>query len=199
MKKAELSIAFRKISEIMRENRQYLIELDQRNGDGDLGISMDNGFRAVAAMLDKTQEEDLGRIFMESSKAFNAAAPSSLGTILSIGMKGMAKALKGRSECSLAEMAEAMEIGITNIMEKAESKAGEKTILDTLIPAVQAMKENIGDEQLFKKVYEAAEAGAESTRNMKSVHGRAAYYGDKSIGLVDGGAIAGALIFKALQ
>ena len=74
------------ISSAMEENREYLISLDQQNGDGDLGISMDEGFKAVLALLDKEEEEDLGRLFMKASKAFNEAAPSSLGTILSIAM-----------------------------------------------------------------------------------------------------------------
>ena len=63
--------AMKYISNAMTENRDYLIELDQQNGDGDLGISMSNGFNAVADFLVKGEEKDLGKLFMKSSAIFN--------------------------------------------------------------------------------------------------------------------------------
>lgn len=192
--------AFARISATMAENRQHLIELDQRNGDGDLGISMDDGYRAVAAWLAETTETDLGKAFMRCSSIFNESAPSSLGTITSIFLMAMAKALRGKTEASLAESAAAMEAGVAAVMEKAKSKPGEKTILDAVYPAVRALSDNVaaGSAAAFKRAAEAAEAGSESTKAMRSVHGRAAYYGDKSIGIVDGGSVVGMLIFRSI-
>lgn len=189
---------YAKISKVMSEQREYLIELDQRNGDGDLGISMDNGFRAAYEAIAASDETDLGKLLLLASKTFNNEAPSSLGTILSIGMMGMAKSLKGKTDCTVAELGDAMNQGLLSIMDKAGSKPGEKTILDALVPAVDTMKQNSEASDVFMKAFEAAENGAMSTKNMRSVHGRAAYYGDQSIGLVDGGAIAATFIFKAL-
>ena len=189
------------ISSAMEENREYLISLDQQNGDGDLGISMDEGFKAVLALLDKEEEEDLGRLFMKASKAFNEAAPSSLGTILSIAMMGMAKELKGKTEAHHGDWRAAFEKGVAGIMEKAKSGPGEKTILDALIPGLEALKkaEALDPKAAFEKAFEAAEEGSERTREMKAVHGRAAYYGEKSIGLLDGGSVVGKLIFKGIR
>ncbi|MFH1511987.1 MAG: DAK2 domain-containing protein, partial [Bacillota bacterium] len=84
-----LKIAMRAISDTMKNSRSYLIELDQRNGDGDLGISMDEGFAAACASLDASGETDLGKLMIGAGKAFNEVAPSSLGTILSFMMMGM--------------------------------------------------------------------------------------------------------------
>ena len=190
--------AYRRISLCMKNQRDYLIELDQRNGDGDLGISMDNGFQAALDAMIKSESADLGLLLRAAARAFNEKAPSSLGTILSIGMMGMAKTLKGKDTCSISELADAMNAGIDSIIDKAGSKPGEKTILDALVPAVSAMKKFADDPTVMKKVQDAALQGAESTKEMRSVHGRAAYYGDQSIGIVDGGAIAASLIFKAL-
>ena len=89
MKACDVIEIFSYISEVMTQNKEYLIELDQQNGDGDLGISMSAGFNAVASYLKTTEEKDLGRLFMSCSSKFNEAAPSSLGTILSLGMMGM--------------------------------------------------------------------------------------------------------------
>ena len=201
MNKAELIQVFQSISSVMDKERDYLIELDQQNGDGDLGISMSNGFRAVLSYIQNTDESDLGKIFMKSSAAFNEAAPSSLGTILSFGMIGIAKALKGKAEADFSEMTIAMEQGIALIMEKAGSKPGEKTVLDALVPALDALKSNAssGSQIAFLRAAEAAAAGSESTKNMLSVHGRAAYYGEKSLGLLDGGSVAGRLIVEAIS
>jgi dihydroxyacetone kinase-like protein len=200
MNSNELKKVFTEISKVITENKDYLIQLDQQNGDGDLGISMSCGFHAVVSNLESLEEKDLGKVFMSCSSKFNEAAPSSLGTILSLGMMGMAKALKGKEDASLCEIADAMTQGLEKIMDKAKSKPGEKTILDALFPAVEALKANGEKDQktACKLAFDAAQAGSESTKAMKSVHGRAAYYGEKSIGLLDGGSVVGKLIFSGI-
>jgi dihydroxyacetone kinase-like protein len=184
----------------MTEHRDYLIGLDQQNGDGDLGVSMDEGYRSVSEALKKMEENDLGRVFMQMASVFNESAPSSLGTITSFGFMGMAKALKGKEEATIEELALAMEAGLARIMEKAQSKPGEKTILDSLHPAVEALLSNAQRPAIeaFTSALDAARSGANSTKLMQSVHGRAAYYGEKSIGLLDGGAEVGRLLFEAI-
>lgn len=201
MDRSALARAFSGISAVMDANKDYLIQLDQQNGDGDLGISMSDGYRAVSAYLSSSEEMDLGRLLLKSASLFNEAAPSSLGTITSFGLMGMAKALKGKTEVSLCEMADAILAGVNEIMNKAKSKPGEKTILDALVPAAESLKAHCGEGSpvAFQAAAEAARAGSESTRGMRSVHGRAAYYGDKSIGILDGGSVVGALIFKGIQ
>jgi len=187
------------ISVQMTENRDYLIELDQVNGDGDLGISMDDGYRAAAGFLAEAGEKDLGKLIMACGKVFNASAPSSLGTITTFGFMGMAKALKGKEEASFEEAALAMLAGVENIMAKAECKVGEKTFIDALYPGVQALVEYAGDPAAaVTKAAAAAAAGSEATRQMRAVHGRAAYSAERSIGILDGGSVVGALIFKGI-
>lgn len=197
----EFRSAFAAIAKGMAENRDALIALDQKNGDGDLGISMSSGFTAVADTVKKTDERDLGRVMMKAGSAFNEAAPSSLGTILSFGMMGMARALKGKTTCTLAEVADAMQNGLDLIMDKAGSKPGEKTILDALCPAVDVLKANAARDPktAWALAAEAAAQGSEKTKEMRSVHGRAAYYGDKSIGMLDGGSVVGKILFACVQ
>ena len=210
MNAQSLAGALLSISGLMAENRDYLVELDQQNGDGDLGVSMAAGFKAVSDYLEAASadgspagEKDLGKLFMKMSGIFNEAAPSSLGTIISIGLMGIARILKGKEEAGIEEISAAMEAGITAIMDKAKSKPGEKTILDALCPAIEVLKNSgadgsIAEAALWVKAAEAAAAGSESTKAMKSVHGRAAYYGEKSIGVLDGGSVVGKLIFDGI-
>ena len=91
--------------------------------------------------------------------------------------------------------------GVQKIMDKAGSKPGEKTILDSIYPAAESLlADRDGDfKEALRNAAEKAAEGSESTRSMKSVHGRAAYYGEKSIGLLDGGSVVGRLIFEALS
>lgn len=200
MNNQSLKKAISFIRQEMSEKSAYLIELDQQNGDGDLGISMKEGFRAADEYLAASDETDLGRLIMGMAGALNESAPSSLGTILFIGFMGMAKALKGKCEAGTLEAAEALAAGIDKIMEKAHSKPGEKTILDSLCPGIQALKEHADKTtgEAYHQAALAAGAGAEATRGMLSKHGRAAYYGEKSLGILDGGAVVGQLIFEAV-
>lgn len=197
---SEIKKGISSIAKEMTDNRDYLVELDQRNGDGDLGISMSEGFNALVEVLNKTEETDLGRVFRDLSKTFNESAPSSLGTILSFGLMGIAKELKGKTEVSRQEFSVALEKGLDNILDKTGSKVGEKTIIDSLSPGIESLLSSGSEEDktAFQNAYEASKAGAEKTKEMMAVHGRAAYYGEKSLGLVDGGAVVGTLIFKGM-
>lgn len=198
-----LARAIGRISRKIEENKDYLVKLDQQNGDGDLGISMNDGFKAVCMIMELSEEKDLGKLLMKAGNAFNEAAPSSLGTILSFCFMGMARSLKGTIDATPQQIADALHAGVDKIMEKAGSRPGERTILDSLYPAVETLGKKLEEENgdLYKAMKEAARiaaVGAEATKQMKPVHGRAAYYGEKSLGYLDGGAVVGRLIFEAL-
>ncbi len=195
-----LQPAFRRISEVMNLNQDYLIELDQKNGDGDLGLSMNSGYKALAAYLDGCPETDLGRILAKASAVFNEAAPSTLGTITSFFLMGMARALKGKARAELPELGAAMEAGLRLVMERTGAKPGEKTIVDALAPGIAELVARPGETPAaaFAQAAQAAAAGSEATRAMRAVHGRAAYYGDRSLGVLDGGSVVGALVFQAI-
>lgn len=75
----------------------------------------------------------------------------------------------------------------------------EETILDSLTPGVTMLREYAGEPDVFARAARAAREGSEKTRQMKAVWGRAAYYGENSIGILDGGSVVGALVFEALD
>lgn len=99
-----LTIGFDAISKKMSENRMHLISIDQQIGDGDLGISMDNGFKAAADVCCANADTaDIGKLLFLAGKSFNEAAPSSLGTIVSMLLIDAAKQLKGTEVIALAD------------------------------------------------------------------------------------------------
>jgi len=197
---SSLKGALERVRDTMIAHKDELIRLDSQNGDGDLGLSMAARFSAVAGCVDEAQQ-DIGRALQKCSAALNESCPSTLGTILSFGFLGMAKALRGQTQADAGQVAAAMRAGAELIMQKAGSKTGEKTILDALVPGIEALERQApeGFAPAFSAAAAAARQGSESTRAMRSVHGRAAYYGDKSVGVLDGGSVAGALIFEAIS
>lgn len=201
MTKMDLERICEAVRDKMVQECDCLVSLDARNGDGDLGLTMRDCWTAAAETVRSSQTTDLGMVLMQCAQSANRAAPSTMGTIMSLWLMGAARVLRGRTEVSIGEFADALAAGIENICAKAGSRAGDKTMLDALIPAVSALKEHAGEgaAAAAEAASEAARAGAESTRNMLSKHGRAAYYGEKSLGLADGGAIATAMIFEAVS
>lgn len=199
---SDIKNIFNEILKIMQENKDYLVELDAKAGDGDLGISMCQGFAAICEGVESVDAADISKVFAKASMILNEASPSTLGTILSVGMMKGSKPLKGKIDMGVQEAADFFAAGIAGIMERAGSNRGEKTILDALCPGSDSLslsaKSGEDLSTAAKKAYEAACQGMEDTKNMKAVHGRAAYYAEASIGRVDGGATVGMLIFKAI-
>ncbi|AEB06647.1 Glycerone kinase [Coriobacterium glomerans PW2] len=186
---------FQAISKAIDVESEYLTELDRQNGDGDLGISMKAGFKAICGKLDSENEMDLGRLFSLASLTLNETAPSSLGTILSIGLMGMAKLMLGRSSVSMSELSSALQEGLETIMRRTGTKPGEKTIIDALRPAIETLQETLSLDEAAR----AAANGSEATKQMLAKHGRAAYYGAKSLGVLDGGSAVGRIIFESIR
>ncbi|UTC75531.1 dihydroxyacetone kinase subunit L [Treponema sp. OMZ 792] len=194
--------ALSEIAKTMDDEKDYLIELDQQNGDGDLGLSMSAGFNAALNAFKDDSGEDLGMATLKAAFAFNEKAPSSLGTIISFGLMALGKSFKGKTELSEEDLAIGFSKFNEEVMNKGGAKPGEKTILDALVPTEKYIRENLGkisNVDLIKGAEQTAKEGSESTKSMKSVHGRAAYYAEKSIGVLDGGSYVGYLVFKALN
>ena len=187
------------IRDLIDDNKSYLVQLDQKFGDGDLGVSMSQGFNGIINSYE--DNEDLGRLLLSISKSFNESAPSSLGTIISFGIMGMAKYLKGKNEIDSEELYYALVKGAENIEHKAHSKEDEKTIVDSIRPALKRAEpyKSDGFKIFTQKLMEGSAEGAIATKEMVSKHGRAAYHNEKTLGYIDGGAYVGKLIFEAIS
>lgn len=191
---------FKSIRDVVHLNKTYLIELDGVMGDGDLGITMSFGFNKIVESLDNLNIEDIGMLIMKAGMIMANEAPSTLGTLVATGMIKGGKVLKGKKEIELNDIIEGNNAALNGMMERGKSKRGNKTILDSLFPALDVLEKSksLGENlnEAFNKAYEAAKLGVENTKYMKSVHGRAAFYGDKSIGNIDGGAVLGSYLYE---
>ncbi|MDR2649265.1 MAG: dihydroxyacetone kinase subunit L [Clostridiales bacterium] len=202
MNAGDIKRGFKAIAEAMDLNYDLLTRLDSEAGDGDLGVSMKRGFSAVSEAAGRNDSPDVGRLLASAAATLNEASPSTLGTIISTGLLACGKALRGKTEVEPPEAAEALATGLDAIMKRSGAKPGEKTILDSLIPAQRALasaaREGLNGADALRLASEAASAGCEHTKGMKAVHGRAAYYTEASVGRQDGGATVGKIIFSCL-
>lgn len=189
------------IADIMQENREHLIELDSVVGDGDLGLTMSDGFKAASDHANQSTETDAGKLLYMAGKAMSTAVPSTMGTLMASGLMQAGKVLKGKTELTdedIVELFSAYEEGVAN---RGKAKVGEKTFLDGLHPAVEALRKSIEEKEALKAAAEksakAAEDGYELTSTMIAVHGRAATRGEASRSLKDPGAHVAMLIMQA--
>lgn len=190
------------IRNVMEQNKNFLIELDSALGDGDLGLTMCAGFNSIVDGFKDSEDKDIGVLLSKAGLIMADSAASTMGTLVATAIMRAGGAVKGLTEISAKEFAEMGEASINGIKMRGKAELGDKTILDSLIPAVSAIRENIAPgiplEIIFKKAYMAALEGVENTKNMKARHGRAGWYGEKSIGHQDPGATVGMLIMKAV-
>jgi dihydroxyacetone kinase-like protein len=198
----DLKRIFGKISKIIKDDKEMLSNLDAKLGDGDLGIAMAKGFAAVSESLENSGEKDIGRLLVNAGMTMAKTAPSTLGTLLAMGFMQGGKSVSG--EVMTTEGFIRFLKGFTEeIMNRGKSAPGEKTIVDSLYPALQAAIQAyaMGSHMnsVLRDACKAAQKGAEDTKNMVSKHGRGAYYQEKSLGLQDGGAAVGAILLRAFS
>ena len=196
----DIKAIFKKFDEIMAAQKDYLIELDATVGDGDLGITMTKGFRAAAKTISALDESDAGQLMAKAGMAIAQAAPSTMGTLVGSGFMKAGKAVNGNSEVGLGDLAEAMTQFVEGIMARGKAKPGEKTLIDSMDPAAQALRQAVAENLSLKEgvnsAYEAAKQGLEATKDMVPQHGKQVPHREKSKGLHDPGATVGMLIMR---
>lgn len=201
--KVDLLLFLEKTKAIMNRNREYLIDLDSVVGDGDLGLTMGDGFAAAYEEVENTTESDLGKILYQAGKAMSIKVPSTMGTLMASGFMQAGKAMKGKTELKDQDFVEMFQAYFDGVAVRGKAKVGEKTFLDGLYPAVESLKTGIAQGKNLKTLTEeaaiAAEKGFRNTTTMIAVHGRAATRGEESRKLEDPGAAVAMLMMQALK
>ena len=186
------------IKNIIDSNQDTLMELDGVMGDGDLGFTMTRAFAAAHEEADKSEEKIPGKLLTRLGMVIAKASPSTMGTLVATGFMKGGKSIDSYEEISPKGLAVFFEAFTRSIMERGKSVPGNKTIIDTLFPAAEALRISV-NKSLVEAISAAREAslkGLEDSTKMKAQHGRAAYYQDDSIGKQDGGATVGTYIIE---
>jgi phosphoenolpyruvate---glycerone phosphotransferase subunit DhaL len=188
-------------------HREELIQLDSPIGDADHGANLDRGFSAVLARAITTQEaaapDDIGAIFKHAGMTLVSTVGGSSGPLYGTFFIRAGTTLANKASATPEEFVTALASGVEGIMARGRATAGEKTMLDTLVPFVQALQTGLQSGQPFlaalDQAIQAAESGMRSTIPMLATKGRASYLGERSIGHQDPGATSAYYLVLALR
>ena len=201
--KNELPGLFRRLSQTFAEQRTFLIELDGKVGDSDLGITMNKGFNAALDAVAANTTDKIGKTLQLAGMAIAKAAPSTMGTLTATGFMRGGKAIGEASAIGTAEMAAFWTAYRDGVEERGKAKVGNKTLLDVLHPIALSLQEStaagVALPEAMEAAAQAAAAGLEATKTMVAQHGKAACFPEKSLGLQDAGATVGVLIINTLR
>ncbi|MFD3944312.1 dihydroxyacetone kinase subunit DhaL [Streptomyces sp. NPDC058579] len=169
-----------------------LTELDSAIGDADHGANLKRGFAAVTEVLDKEPPATPGAVLVLAGRQLISTVGGASGPLYGTLLRRTGKALGDAGAVTRQELAAALATGVAAVGQLGGAQVGDKTMLDALVPAAEAL----GDS--FAAARDAAEAGALATVPLRARKGRASYLGERSVGHQDPGATSSALLIAAL-
>lgn len=198
LKNSDLKHLFKTWSNLMSSEKEKLIELDSVVGDGDLGLTMSDGFLAAYKEIENSDEEDVGKFFYLAGKKMATAVPSTMGTLMASGFINIGKNFRNIKEINNENISIFFKSFYDGVKERGKAELGDKTFLDGFYLGMESF-----NDLAQKSMYECAEdgyekslIGLENTKKMIAKHGRAAIRGDSFLGHVDPGAYVATLLFK---
>ena len=191
----------RQFAGLIGEQKAYLTELDAAIGDGDHGINMDRGMRAVCEMLDAGTPGAPGELFNVVGMALVSNVGGASGPLYGTFFLRLGPVCGTSSLVPLPVLVQGMHAAVQGVVERGRAEPGDKTMLDSLQPALEALDGSVsaGDNSAsaFSRAWEAAVIGRNATVPMVARKGRASYLGQRSAGHQDPGATSAALLFEA--
>jgi phosphoenolpyruvate---glycerone phosphotransferase subunit DhaL len=199
---ADVEAVVRTIATVAVENEKYFGELDAVVGDGDFGYSMARGFELVLSGWDDFDRTDIGTFLKKIAVVITSRIGGTSGPIWGTAFLRAGVTAGTADQLEPAQVIAMLRASIEGIKARGKSDVGDKTLLDALVPAVDVIEEQIGDghdaAEAVRAAAVVARERAEATRSMLAMRGRAAYTGERSIGTLDAGAMAVAVMFEAL-
>ncbi len=190
----------RRYAAVVAENRTYLTELDSAIGDADHGINMDRGFHAVLEKVDGLETRDIGAAFKAVGMTLISKVGGAAGPLYGTFFLQLGAVTAGKEAIAVDELAAALEAGVAGIQRLGKAEPGDKTMVDALLPARDALRAAANDGLsvgvAVARAAEAAEAGMLATVPLVARKGRASYLGERSAGHQDPGATSTYLLLK---
>ena len=190
----DLVAVLQKMAAGLKEHVDELRDLDAALGDGDLGVTVELGSNAILAYLSAQNELDIGRMLAKMGMDINKVNPSTFGTLLASAFIGAGKATQGKNALIAIDLLTMGYGAVDAIKKRGKAEVGDKTMLDALVPAVEAYKEILSQNNdvifALQKAAAASEEGMNATATMKAKYGRVSWRPDGGMGLKDGGATA---------
>lgn len=182
------------------ENKEYLTRLDSAIGDADHGINMDRGMRAALAKLDGVSGNDVGNLLKTVGMTLVSTVGGAGGPLYGTLFMQMGTAASGKEELAPEDWAAALEAAITGVQARGKAEPGDKTMVDALLPARDALRAALAGgtplDEALRRSAGAAEEGMKATIPLVARKGRASYLGERSAGHQDPGATSSYLLLK---
>jgi len=198
----DVEVVVRTIAQTAVDNEKYFGDLDAVVGDGDFGYSMARGFELVLQDWDSFDRADIGTFLKKIAVVITSRIGGTSGPIWGTAFLRAGTTAGAATELSSEQVVAMLRAAIEGIKARGHSDVGDKTLLDALVPAVDAIEKHAGEGDGAATTLRAAAASArehaEATRSMQAMRGRASYTGERSIGTLDAGAIAVAVMLEAL-
>ena len=191
---------FRLLADTFGAEKERLGDLDAAVGDGDHGAGMARGLARASEAAAASPDDDAGEVFTAAGRALMAGVGGASGALFATLFLELGKASDG-AELQTSHLAVGTRQAVARISRLGKAAPGNKTMLDALEPAAERLEQR-SDEPLrsaLDAAFEAAQEGAEATRNMEAKHGRARYVPDAGRGHLDPGAVSVALIFETMR
>lgn len=190
------------MGKVMEENKEFLTDLDNVIGDGDHGINMARGFAEVEKQAQTLEEKDIGTILKTVGMTLVSKVGGSSGPLYGTAFMKAGMTIGAKDEINISDFLGGLDAGIEGIKARGRSTTGEKTMLDAMVPALDAMKDAQAAGEDTEKVLDAgvqaAQKGVEDTKPMVATKGRASYLGERSIGHQDPGATSFTLLLTEI-
>lgn len=193
----------RALQAIYAENKTYLTDLDSAIGDADHGINMDRGFTSAVAEMDKSEPADIAGVLKSVAMVLIRTVGGAAGPLYGTFFLRASAACAGKEELEPADIAGMLEGGLQGVIQRGKAELEDKTMVDALTPALNGMKQALGDggglEEMLERGVAAAEQGMKDTIPMLAKKGRASYLGERSIGHQDPGATSSYLMLDTMS
>ena len=193
------------VAAAVRANADELTELDRAIGDGDHGANLRRGFDAVAELAPELDAMPPGQALQKAGMTLVMKVGGASGPLYGSLLMGIGKSLSGGPQTgapNLAGIADALEAGVDMVRKRGKSDAGEKTMLDVLVPVCEALRDGLSQSlptaRILDRASNAAGRGLESTRPLQARKGRASFLGERSIGHLDPGARSSQLLVDSV-
>jgi phosphoenolpyruvate---glycerone phosphotransferase subunit DhaL len=184
----------------IKANKDYLTQLDSDIGDADHGTNMDRGFQAVIGKLPGVADKDIGTVLKTVGMTLVSTVGGAGGPLYGTFFMQMGTTATGKLELTLADWVAALEAAVGGVVMRGKANLGDKTMVDALTPAVQALKAAAADgaslPEALQRSAQAAEQGMLATTPLVARKGRASYLGERSAGHQDPGATSSHLLLK---
>ena len=190
------------IGEKIIENKDFLTDLDREIGDADHGVNMARGFQGVIEKVAQ-DDPDIGAALKKTGMTLLSTVGGASGPLYGTAYMEAGKVLAGKTEITAEDFLAAFDAAIAGIQKRGKAEKGEKTMLDSLIPAREAFaaaSEGGADiKASLDAACKAANEGIEFTKTISATKGRASYLGDRSIGHQDPGATSATLTLETIR